>query len=99
MVRGRVGVEERQRQGLPVEREAMQVEIVVELALDAPEPILGTVRQFFLFHRARPVEAAAEQGREFDVGRVGTIGPGVTREAEPEVKIYTEAGACHVETR
>jgi hypothetical protein len=77
----------------------MQVEIVAKLSLHPPQPILGAIRKANLFCRLFPIETAADQIGEDEVGRVGAVRPGLAGEAEPQIEIGVKAGAGQVNPR
>ena len=75
----------------------MQVEIVAELALNPPQPVLGTIRHFTQLRRAGPVETAADQVRKDQIGWIGAVGAGVAGKPQPEVKVGVKTGVGQVD--
>jgi hypothetical protein len=95
----RAGVEETDRQGLVVGRITMQIEIILEIAAHAPQPIGGAVVEVALGDRDFAVGAAANDIRKINFRRIGGAGPGNSAVSQPQIKIRSEARLGDVDAR
>jgi hypothetical protein len=89
-VGGRARVEDPDEQGLPVERIAMQVKVVLEVAADPPKAIGGAVIKLASNRRPCRGKHPAHQLWQFNLCRLRKPRVGASGVAKPDVEVGRE---------